>query len=144
MAIVKFDDYGREHNGAYSKELKAYTDEALDRLWWKRLAELCNRRVSLAADIRKKEVEIRQETNAQFKKTLADEKKELDKKLASAQSILTEEMGFTSDEIPDPNDAPMIEKLAAQRDADKFGEWKTRTLRYIRSHHGATPWEGDS
>ncbi len=37
----------------------------------------------------------------------------------------------------------MTSKLAAERDASKYGAWKVRTLKYIRSNHGKTPWDGE-
>lgn len=141
-AIVKFDDYRRQHQGQNTDKLDAYTNEALDRLWCKRIAELCTQRVALQKQIRQKDTEIRQETSALFKKTLAEEKAKLQTDLNRAEESLTGDMGYTSDEIPDPTNAETFLKLTTDRDPMKFANWKTRTVMFIRTHHGSLPWDG--
>jgi hypothetical protein len=143
QAIMKFDDYRRQHPNDAEKELTAYTDFALNQLWWQRVAQLVKKRDTLMKAAATHARDLRDEPNPAFKKTLAAEKQEIDTQLAKTVDFLNNEMAYTGDEVPDITDAAMIEKLSATRDADKYGAWKTRTARFIRSHHGATPWAGD-
>jgi hypothetical protein len=143
LAILKFDDYRRQHPGQHTAELDNYLDEAMDKLWWKRISGLCAKRDSINKDIKKNEKDTREETSAAFKKTLAAEKKGMTDKLALVQQHLNSEMGYTSEETPDLDNRDTMDKLTAARDASKFGAWKLSTLKYIRNNHGATPWDGE-
>jgi FHA domain len=148
QALLKFDDYRRFHKGdpakdTDAKDLEAYTDSALNQLWWQRVAQLVKKRNRFLKDSASHEKDLRDETNPKFKKTLTNEKQEIDAQLAKTQDFLNNEMAYTGDEIPDVSNSEMIAKLAATRDADKYKDWKTRTARFILAHHGTTPWAGD-
>jgi hypothetical protein len=143
QALMKFDDYRRLHANDSTKDLDAYTDFALNQLWWQRVAQLAKKRDRLLKASASHEKDLRDEPNPKFKKTLTDEKQEIDSQLAKTQDFLNNEMAYTGDEVPDVANSEMIAKLTATRDADKYKAWKTRTIRFIIAHHGATPWAGD-
>lgn len=144
LALLKFDDYHRQHPTQFSKEIDELTAQALDRLWWTRIKDLCAKRDRLALDLRKKNQEIKEEPSVSFRKTLTDEKKALDDEMAATLTALNGDMGYASDDAPDLTNEDSLTKLAAERDAIKFAAWKISVLKFIRSHHGSTPWDGDN
>ena len=129
---------------AFTERLEGYTKEAVDRLWCKRLAQLCRRRITLNKNITAKESEIRQETDPTFKTKLEGEKKDFEKELGQVEEHLATDMGYTANDSPDPGDPAVFQKLTTERDALKFAAWQVRTLKYIRQNHGTLPWDGES
>ncbi len=42
-AILKIDDYAQKHPGKNQAKLKKFENDCLDRLWWARITQLCNK-----------------------------------------------------------------------------------------------------
>ena len=112
-------------------------DDAMDRLWWDRIAALCKEHTAISEKIRAKERDIREETSAAFKKDLLAEKKVLDDELAKIQMHLTADMAYTGTEVPPIDNKEVMTRLREERDKDKYGAWKISTLKYTKSHRGA-------
>jgi hypothetical protein len=140
-AIVKSEDYRRQHPTESYKDLDEMIDAAMDQLWWRRVGTLCGEYKTKADQIKAKERDIREETSAAFKKDLLAEKKTLDDELAKIQMHLTADMAYTGTEVPPIDNKEVMARLREERDKEKFGAWKISTLRYTKSHRGAMPWD---
>ena len=142
-AIVAFDEYRRLHPGKFDRELDRYTDDAINWIWWQRIAQLCKERDRLIEEIRKKKQDIRSQPAGSFHERLLKEQADLEAQLGKVRQILAVEMGYTNESPPDVKNPAQLNELARSRDAIKFDQFKTRILRYVRNHHGELPWEGE-
>lgn len=142
-AIIAFDEYRRLHPGQFDRELDRYTDDAINWIWWRRIAQLCNERDRLLDEIRKKKQDIRAQPAGPFHERLVKEQADFDAQLDKVRQILAVEMGYTSDPPPDVKNPAQLKELARSGDPAKFDQFKTRILRYVRNHHGELPWEGE-
>src|SRR6185437_10625624 len=84
-AITMAEDYRHQHPSESMKELDSLIDDALDRLWWDRVTELCKDTNEVQAKLKAKDKEIREETSAAFKKTLLEERKPIEIELKKKQ-----------------------------------------------------------
>ena len=143
-AIYLFDANSREHPELFKEKLKAYTDEAFDRLWCRRIQQLTRHRIGVTKRLESATADLRIEPSAQGRERITEEKAALEKELSLIDESLTTDMGYTpSGPPPDPTDKAAVEKLAADRDPAKFEAWRLRALNYIRRNHGTVPWEGE-
>jgi hypothetical protein len=142
-AIIAFDEYRRLHPGKFDRELDRYTDDAINWIWWQRIAQLCTERDRLIDQIRKKKQDIRSQPPGPFHERLVKEQADLDAQLDKVRQILTIEMGYTNESPPDVKNPAQLKELARLRDPAQFDPFKTRILRYLRNHHGELPWEGE-
>jgi len=143
QAVIKCDDYRRNHTGASAKEISGVIDEAMDGLWWKRIKMLYDKKEAAAKKIRAIDKDIKEEPNPKFREQLTKEKQPILEEIKQADDHLNSEMGYTATQSPDTTSKEMMSRLGSDRDASKFGAWKVRTLKYIRDNHGKTPWEGE-
>jgi hypothetical protein len=140
VALLKFDDYMRRNPGKNQAILKQYQDEAMDRLWWQRITQLCHRVKHLTEQVAAKSKEIDEEGTGNYLAQLRDQKAALDSDLKSATDTLHSEMGYAADDPPDLTDETSLKSARAARDPAKFAAWSADLARYARSHAGQTPW----
>jgi pSer/pThr/pTyr-binding forkhead associated (FHA) protein len=143
-AIWAANDYMTLHPGEFTSELKGYIDEALDDLWWKRLKDLCDERDRISAEIARIRGDIAAESpGSDFIKTLETKKNSLEFQKNAIIELLTQDMGYTAKETPNPLDQTQIDRLSRQRDKIKFDAWsrsvlgsikKTRDVPWVRAH----------
>jgi hypothetical protein len=143
VAIVKYDEYRRAHPGKFTPWLDQYTDEAVNWLYWQRVAQLWKQRDDLTAEVKQKEIDLRNQPTGAFHEELVKDKADLDGRVADATKKLTEEMAYTADTPPDLEKPSELRKLSAKRDAEKYAAFKKRVLKYVRDHHGSVWWEGE-
>ena len=142
-AIIAFDEYRRLHPGKFATELDRFTDDAVDWIWWQRIAQLCIERDRLIGEIRGKKQDLRAQPAGSFHDRLLKEQADLDAQLDKVRQVLAAEMGYTNELPPDIKNPAQLKELARSRDPATFDQFKTRILRYLRNHHGQLPWEGD-
>jgi pSer/pThr/pTyr-binding forkhead associated (FHA) protein len=140
VALLKYDDYIRRHPGKNQALLKQYQDEAMDRLWWQRIVQLCHRINRLTGEVAAKSKEIDEEGTGNYLAQLRDQKAALDIDLKSATDTLHTEMGYAADDPPDLTDETSLKSARAARDPAKFAAWSADLAQYARSHAGQTPW----
>jgi hypothetical protein len=140
VALLRYDDYRRRNPGKNDAILKQFEAEAFDRMWWRRIVQLCHRRDRLTGEIAEKDKVIATESDPSFKTQLQTEKASLLEDRKSAQEALQNEMGFTAEQGPDLNDDKAIDAARAVRSADKFAAWSKEIGNYIRRNNGSTPW----
>src|SRR5439155_16922344 len=70
-AIVLFDDYAHTHPDTHAEQIRSFTDTMLDRIWFERIDGLCSQREELGRKIAELDKEIAEETDQNYKKTVA-------------------------------------------------------------------------
>jgi hypothetical protein len=143
LSIIQYDEYRRNNPGKNVAELNQYMDEAVNWLYWQRVAQLWKRRDDLAAQIKQKEMDLRNQPPGAFHTQLETEKADLTKKLNEATVSLTDDMAYTSDVPPDMESPTVLQKLSASRNAEKFEDFKRHVLKYVRTNHGSVWWDGE-
>jgi hypothetical protein len=143
-ALLTFDSYAEAHPDTHRTQLEQYRADMLDKIWWERIDSLFEKRKELLAAIRKTEQDIKDETEAAYKKTVLEPRLEDQKKrLAAASARITKDMAYTSPTAPPiGKDEPMRE-LRAKRDPKVYEEWCKRVLKHIRNTHGGYPWSNE-
>jgi hypothetical protein len=140
-AILLFDDYAATHPDAPADKLREFTDEMLDRAWFERVAGLCDRRDDLQKKIAELDKEIAEETDVNYKTTVATPLRE--KYVALVRGVeeeLTSTMKYTAKAAPTLLDDEELEKLRKSRDPQLYAQWKERIVAHIRRTHGELPW----
>jgi hypothetical protein len=140
IAILRYDDYRRRNPGKNDKILKEFEAEAMDRMWWRRITQLCHRRDRLVTEIQEKQKAIAEEGEASVKAQLQSDKASLLEDQKTTNETLRNVMGFTEDLPPDFNDEKALDAARTKRDRGKFADWAKETLAYVRRNNGATPW----
>jgi hypothetical protein len=140
VALLKYNEYIRRNPGRNQAILKQYQDEAMDRLWWQRIAQLCHHISRLTVDVAAKSKEIDEEGTGNYLTQLRDQKAALDADLKSASDTLHTEMGYAANDPPDVTDETALKSARAARDPGKFAAWSADLSQYARTHAGQTPW----
>lgn len=143
IAIVKFGDYmDRFPENKNKKDIERYTDEALDLLWWKRLNDLFAERNEAQKQIASRKMEISQAQDPNFKKDLEKEIARFTETRDNVDSVIHDQMKFTSDTPPNLYDSQDLSIARKSRDAKYYEEtWKPQVLKTIKSSHGQRlPW----
>ena len=112
-AILKLDDYAQKHPGKNQAKLKKFENDCLDRLWWQRVTQLCNKRAHLYKDIALKAKDLREATTASFKAETTKEEQALEVERQRSDDVLRKEMGYSDDAAPDISDRAEMNKLRA-------------------------------
>lgn len=141
-ALLRFDDYEIRNPGKNVEILKQYENDAMDRLWWRRIAYLCKQRDDLATEVAEDNATAATSGDAAAKATAAEDKADAELRLKGVIRTLTGEMDYTAEGTPDPNNEAELAPLRAARDPARFAQWTDETARYIRHHYGQTPWGG--
>ena len=139
MALARYDDYRHQHPNTPEQKLASYREDAFDRLWWEQINVLLARQNKLRGALSDKKREMAEERSASFKKTLTNEKQDLESQLAAARQGLAD-MGYATDERPDLSDSEEMARLRENRDAARYEAWKRQVGKYIIAHHGIPPW----
>jgi hypothetical protein len=140
IAILKFEDYRRNHPGKQDQKIDEFIDRKLDQIWWDRINQLFKKRDQLTAGMSKIKREIVDETNPEEKKKQLNSYYEQEKELKRTTSTLREEMGYTEDQPPDLSDKSRLEAARAKRDRTKFEVWKKRTHAFLKRSNGKLEW----
>jgi hypothetical protein len=143
LSIIKYDDYRRDHPGKFAAELDRFTEDAVNWLYWQHVAQLWKKRDAMAAGIKQKLMDLSGESSAEFRAQVTKDKEDLQTRFDQASTGLKDEMGYTGDTPPDLESPSNLVALAAQRDKEKFSDFKRRVLKYVRANHGAVWWDGD-
>jgi pSer/pThr/pTyr-binding forkhead associated (FHA) protein len=143
VAILKYDEYRREHPGKFTDLLDRYSDEAVNWLYWQRVAQLWSRQDDQTAELRQKTRDIQNQPPGEFHEKLVREQAELQARADQTRQLLTEEMGYHGDVPPDLESPRTLKQLAESRDPAKFAAFTRRVLRYVRNNHGGVWWDGE-
>jgi hypothetical protein len=140
-AILLFDDYARTNPHTATDKLQAYTEKALDRIWFERLEQLAEQREDLTKKIEQADRDMAQESDEAYKKrVLVPLKQQYASRLANIEEELTKNMKYEGKTVPNLLDEAEMDKLRKGRDAQYYAEWKGRVLGHIRRTHGGLPW----
>lgn len=138
-AIVIFGDYMKQFPGTpYAADVRKYTEDALDTIWWDRIVELAKERDDATREIVAKNRDIAQSADPEFKKSLQDEKAVWEAKLQQANDKL-KEMNYASETKPNIYDAALMAELRRSRNAAVYDMWKTGAERKIKESRGQRP-----
>lgn len=143
VAILKFDEFRRDRPGKYVGLLDQYTDDAVNWLYWQRVAQLWARQEDLTAQVNQKKQDLKNQPAGAFHEQLAKDKADLEAKAATTAKLLSDEMGYVSDVPPDLEKPSELQRLSAQRDPAKYAAFKKHVLKYVRDYHGSVWWEGE-
>jgi hypothetical protein len=143
IAIVKFNDYLELHpDTPFRKDLDKYVDEALDRLWWVRVVELFGEIDEAKKEIARRQVELKQSQDEQFKKGLEEEIRQWSDKRDTADRRLRTEMKFTAAEPPNLHDSARLAHFRKTRPESYYQKWKVEVAEMIRRTRGQRlPWK---
>lgn len=140
VAIIAFNEYAASApDSPFKKDLDQYQEEALDRIWWKRINELFQERDQHQHEIAAKKNDLAISQDPEFKKGLQAEITKLEEKRERAANRLKEQMKFEGTEAPDIYNDALLAKLRAQRDTELYAKWKDEVLRSIKSRR-SLPW----
>lgn len=140
-AIYAIEGYREKRPGQFEAELQGFLDQALDRIWWERIEELCGRRDELKGEIQQLSNAIAEETEEDFRKKLEEERTGKEGMLRWTLEALNNEMGYAGKEAPNVADEEMIAHLREQRDAKLYQAWKDKVVKSILHTRGYLPWE---
>lgn len=143
VAIIKYDEYRRDHPGKFTALLDRYTDEAVNWLYWQRVAQLWARQDDLVAQIRQKKRDIQNQPPGDFHERLVKELADLQTKDEETKKLLTDEMGYRGDVPPDLESPRQLKSLEDSRDPAKYAAFTKHVLRYVRNNHGGVWWDGE-
>jgi hypothetical protein len=142
LSIVKFNDYlDRFPNTPFKKDLEQYTNEAVDRLWWKRLMDLFQERDAAMKEIAERKVQVSQSQDPEFKKGLETEIAGFAERRDRADQTIRLQMKYTSQSPPNLYDSQELAILRANRDAAYYTTWSEQVLSTIKHSRGQRlPW----
>jgi hypothetical protein len=135
-AIVKFADYMKQYPGTpYAADVRKFTEDALDAIWWEHVNDLAKERKDATAQITAKNRDMAQTQDPEFKKSLQEEKAVLEERLQQAQEKL-KEMNYLSEEPPNLFDAALMAALRTARSPAVYDPWKQATEKRIKETRG--------
>jgi hypothetical protein len=140
-AILLFDDYARTNPGTAADKIQAYTEKAIDRIWFERLEQLAEQRDDLAKKIQETDRDLVQESDEAYKKrVLVPLRQQYVSRLANIEEELTKNMKYEAKTVPNLLDEAEVDALRKTRDPQYYADWKARVLTHIRRTHGELPW----
>jgi hypothetical protein len=138
-SIVIYNDYLKQNpTTPYAADLRKYTEDALDALWWQHVDELVDERAALKKDISEKNTFLAQATDADFKKSLEEEKAQVEEKLQKVEDQL-KELNYQADAKPNLFNTELMADLRRSRNAPKYEEWKQSAEKVIKESRGQRP-----
>jgi hypothetical protein len=142
-AIVKLNDYReRFPDTPFKKDLDQYTDDAVDRLWWKRLVDLFAERDAALKEIADRNAQIKQSAEGDFRKGLEAEVAQWTQKRDRADEAIRTQMKFAGQAPPNLYDSQELAGMRSTRDATIYNAWKEQVLSSIRKSRGEKlPWK---
>ncbi len=145
VAILAYDDYRSRHpDTEWKKDLDAYTDDALDRIWWQRLKDVITEQANLHKQLQPLEAHLKElsatSSDPKRKQELTDQIADLKKHLKDLEAEQFVTMKYTRAEVPDIYDSTQLEALRKERDPAAYEAWKKEVLASIRKTRGSLPW----
>jgi hypothetical protein len=138
-AIVIYSDYLKQNpTTPYAADLRKYTEDALDALWWQHVDDLVDERTALKKDISEKNTFLAQATDADFKKSLEEEKAQVEEKLQRVEDQL-KELNYQADAKPNLFNTELMADLRRARNAQKYEDWKQSAEKMIKESRGQRP-----
>jgi hypothetical protein len=138
-AIVIYNDYLKQNpTTPYAADLSKYTEDALDALWWQHVDDLVDERTALKKDISEKNTFLAQATDADFKKSLEEEKAQVEEKLGKVEDQL-KDLNYQADAKPNLFNTELMADLRRARNAPKYEEWKQSAEKVIKESRGQRP-----
>lgn len=135
-AIVIFNDYLKQNpTTAYAGDLRRFTEDALDQIWWDHIAQLAEERDAAKKDIIAKNRDMAQSIDPEFKKSIQDEKAVLEEKLQRSEDTL-KELNYLSNEKPNLFDPALMATLRNSRNPAVYNPWKESAERKIKESRG--------
>lgn len=140
-ALYVIEDYRTRNPGVLTKDLDQLANEVLDRIWWRRVEDLCRRREALQAQLEKLDGEIGEESNAEYKQKLVKEREGVEAERGRISETIASELKFTRKAAPNIHDDSEIQVLRAERDPGLFRTWGEGVVKSAKTRLGALPWE---
>jgi hypothetical protein len=140
-AIYAIQEYRDTNPGQFESELSAFLEDALDRTWWQRIKELCDRQDELKGEIRQISDAIAEETDEGHRKELEEDRTAKEGLLRWEMEVLSKQMGYHAKETPNLADEAMLAHLRKDRDAALYDAWKGRVVKSVMATRGYLPWE---
>ena len=140
-AVYAIQEYRDKHPAEFESELNAFLEDALDRVWWQRIKELCDRRDELKEEIRKISDAIAEETEEAHRQKLEGDRTAKEGLLRWELEVLSKQMGYHAKETPNPADQEMLAHLRKDRDQAIYEAWKPRVVKSVMATRGYLPWE---
>jgi TolA-binding protein len=142
IGIVKFNDYlDRFPDSPFKADVARYTDEAVDRIWWNRIAELFAQRDAARKEIADRRVQLKQSQDPEFKKGLEEEIARFEQQVKDVDGIVRGEMKYAGQTPPNLYDSNELKILRANRDAKNYATWKDAVLSSVKRSRGERlPW----
>ena len=135
-AIVVFNDYLKLFPGSpYAGDVRKYTEDALDAIWWNHITELADARDAAKKEIIGKNRDLAQSVDPEFKKSLQDDKVALEEKLGRAEQAL-KELNYLSKEKPNLFDPALMTDLRRARNPVLYNPWKESAEKKIKASRG--------
>jgi hypothetical protein len=139
--LVALQLYSHDHPGKLAADVTELQDQALDRLWWKRLDELCAKRAKMEKTIEEQTTLIAQiKSDAEYKKQLEEEVASAQYVRDSITEMLSKDMGFAAKTPPNDADDAALSSARAERDKARYDAWKKHVLDSI-ARARRLPWE---
>jgi hypothetical protein len=145
IAIVKFNDYlERFPKSPFKADVNKYIEEALDRIWWKRIGDLFEEGDNASKQIDELKKQLALSQDGEFKKTLEAEIADWTERRKLADETIRKDMGYQDIGPPNPYDSAALAALRAKRNADSYLKWKNEVLRTIKRSRGQKlPWRSE-
>ena len=135
-AIVVYNDYLKQFPGSpYAGDVRKYTEDALDAIWWNHITDLTDERDTAKKEIIGKNRDMAQSLDPEFKKSLQEEKGLLEEKLQRAQEAL-KALNYLSVEKPNLFDAALMAELRRSRNPAMYNPWKEAAEKKIKISRG--------
>lgn len=135
-AIVIFNDYLKQNpTTPYAGDLRRFTEDALDQIWWDHVAQLAEERDAAKKDIIAKNRDMAQSIDPEFKKSIQDEKAVLEEKLQRSEDTL-KELNYLSNEKPNLFDPALMATLRNSRNPAVYNPWKEGAEKKIKESRG--------
>lgn len=136
IQVARYAAFLDEHpDTPFAADVKAYTEEALDLLWWKSINRVMQQRDDMRAAIAKNNTAIASEGAGDYKKKLQADKTEMERKLSDYDKRL-EAMNYLSNEHPNLLDPDQLTLLRRARDVPSYTTWKEVEYRKIKRTRG--------
>ena len=138
LVVLACADFLRHHpNDTGAAEVQAIADQALDRIWWMKLDQLCARRDEQQRLVGDCQVRITAQTkDDETPAPLLQEKASLDRKLADTLEQLRD-MHYLSAQRPALSDPVQMSRLRTARDEQVYDWWKKVEIQKIEDSRGA-------
>jgi hypothetical protein len=135
-AILVFNDYSKQFpTSPYAGDVRKFTEDALDAIWWERIVDIAQEREEAKKEIVARNRDMAQTQDPEFKKQLAEEKAAFEEKLQLANDKLKAK-NYLSDTKPNIYDPDLMAVLRRARNSQVYGDWKAQAEKRIKETRG--------